>query len=587
MRQGMSKMVIFSYSIILSLSLFVSLLTPAFAQETYLEEAHTLESLYETRARNALNNLLRPNEYTVSVSAKVKDDASAVNDYQNELDIRFLPGFPVPTDPSMMPANNKLHELKAKITVHLILADSVSPEKDKLLKDVLKSKLHISEETGDVINISRSSIFVNEDGPKPDTLPELSWKMWVLILLIALSLLAAAIFFMNKKAKETEAREMQRSLPEPVEHENESDGDEAAAELAPEQVFSLEAQNMKLKEEIVSVISEYPQMACRLVDEMVEDGRVEVVTNIMQSLGWAIARRLFGFLSPQTWGKIGSVLRQRGEVLETEAINKSLKEFHKELIAKVIEKSLGGDDANPFSFLFQMEEKETKKLLKDESATQIAVVCLHASADQVRAILSFLPFEVQNQVIVEISRLQTLPQSAIRTAAKSLRMKLEMLRKAPELDVEGPEYAAKLLKTLPAEREFDLFNELANSNPQEAEKIRRQSVQFADLGVYPEDIVSAALEPLDVGTLTEALFQVDPSVSEKCFALMPPKKAKMVEYDLQREDLQPPKSSVAESRRKIVQSIEQVLTERKMKVQDIWAQIDGGGEGGSGSSQAA
>ena len=187
----------------ISVLLVTMLLTSTtWAQTQFVEEVASLEGIYEARARAVLNTFLRPHDYTIVVSAEIQADEEQIDDIRADMEMRFLPGMPIEAAANLVPGNNKLHEVKSKIDVHLVLNDDISPDKENLLKEVLAAKLHLDKESGDSLTVKRSNLPNLNPDAKVEKLPELSWKMWALIVLISMLTLAGLFYYFNNKGRQ-------------------------------------------------------------------------------------------------------------------------------------------------------------------------------------------------------------------------------------------------------------------------------------------------------------------------------------------------------------------------------------------------
>ncbi|RME18448.1 MAG: hypothetical protein D6797_00415 [Bdellovibrio sp.] len=544
----------------------------AYAQSNYLEETVALESIYEMRARSVLNTFLRPHEYSVVVSAEIQQDPEKLKKYREDLDLRYLPGMPVPIDPQMAPANNVLHELKSRVEVTVVLNSSVSPEKEALIKKVLTSKLHIDESMGDSISIQRANLPSGDTPEKPQLLPELSWKMWALIILLSLLALAGLILVMNRRAQSQEPLPASASTnaipPAP------KGSSEELVEEREEDEFKIIDRLNKSRDQIYHLAVEYPQICTKALLEYFQEGHEEEVALLFETLGWETSRQLFDTLSPRVWGQVGHIVRERREQPAIDTYERAVSGAYQFLLSKVLEEGTYGDEKNPFQFLFKMPEKDLIRLLEKERPKNIALISLFSSTEQISGLLDHLDSKVQEQVILEASRLRSLPEKVVNSLASSLLSRLKQESTNKELRPDGPSVAANLMKALSPEKEFEIFDHLLKNNPEEAERLRRIRVQFVDIVRYPEEIVSEALEAFDADFLVKVLKGADEEARSIYLSLLPPKKARIVESDLSSSVIHFTPREIAESKRRFVNEVEQVLKRKKISLQEIWKQID-------------
>ena len=187
--------------ILLTLTLFQATMILSFAQELGVrEEASTLENIYQEKVATILNNLMAPEEYTIVISATLKNDDQKLKEYNEAVERKFLPGL-IMTDPmGFSDAHNILLDLKQRVEIQVILSESLPSDREGLVKDILKNKLHLNEESGDVISVVRA--LRNADPAvhaTPPKLPELSAKMIAFWIIVCMMVLTGIIFWLQRR----------------------------------------------------------------------------------------------------------------------------------------------------------------------------------------------------------------------------------------------------------------------------------------------------------------------------------------------------------------------------------------------------
>ncbi len=550
------------------------------AAAQFVEEQSTLESLYETRARAVLNTLLRTNEYSVVISADIDRNQAKLKDYEEQVELQYLPGLPMPADPAHSPATNTLHELKNRITVDVILDLSVAKEKEGLVKSLLTSKLHLDESNGDTVTIQRSGLkepVVPQPEAEPSLLPEFSWKMWILVLILGLSLLAAAVLWASRrqraKAAEGEKEKRSPALPEnmiwPFENPQ-----KATAEKPKEEPRVSVEQLYQMKDKFLTLVTQIPQISSRSLAEFLEEGSDAKAILVFEHLGWDLAKKLFPTVPPRVWGRLGSKVRGQNTALPLESYLEAYENMYKFLLSRFLNSHSDNEKDNPFDFLFKLTKSERHHILADESASHIATISLFCSREELDQLTEELTPKIQSQLPIEIARLETLPDSAIKLIANSLKMKLDEFRKAPVLEMDSIEVASKLIRSYSPEREAEVFKEIAAKSPEQADRIRRRIVQFADLTLYPEDITSVSLNYFEVDEIAKVLQGTNSELSEYVLSLMPPKRANMIRMDIQSPATKASGSEVAKLRRSIALKMEEIIRGKGYTMEDVWAEID-------------
>lgn len=566
------------------------------ANAQFVEEG-TLESLYEARARAVLNSFLRPHEYTIVIAAEIDRDQQRIADYQEKMELQFIPGLPIPADPSMMPATNDLHSLKNRVTINLILNTDVSPEKESLIRTVLSSKLHLDEAAGDVIQISRTK-FPDLEPPQkpvqPKVLPEFTWKTWALIVLLALLALAGLLFWVYGRRKEKEeSKEDHRQMPLQVHpqihmmpHERADEDEEGEdeethvseaavlpSELPPPPPQYLDQSIDELKDQLLFLVSQYPLISSRAVSEMHGAGEDDVC-RVFDYLTWDLSRKLFNGISPRVWGRLGSRVKNKRERLTVDDYKASFNTVYRAILAKFLESGADKDDVNPFSFVMRMKLNERKALLQGEPASTFAMIGLYSQGEDLQDLMDTAPVEMQDQITIEISKLQALPETVVSAMVGKLKDRWRKMKEAPSVFGDGPALAAKILRSYTPEKEIELYARMKTSDPVSADRVRRMIVLFDDLHMYPGEVVATALSFHDVDQLAKAFFNMDLNARGELLNLIPAKRAGMIERDLDSGSFYSSLAETATLRRAICLKVEELLRERNQTLEQVWNEID-------------
>jgi len=568
-------------------------LVAAFAQDQdtapLREESTELDNLYQQKVTSILNNLMNPSDYTLVISTTLKNDEQKLKELREEREKRFLPGLNMNADPlGYADTNNILLELKQKAEIQVILADNVPADRDAIVKEVLKAKLKLNEESGDTITVVRATRTpASVSSPTPDKLPELSGRMiafWIIVALLALTGLTLWLFKRREKMKADKKDEQE-------EHEGQSQGgvvaeghaqkeeeeEEKPREKTPEEIEAeRDALEMRLafaKGELVKLVQDYPSIVCRAAEEFATQGRLNETVNYMEALGWDQAKRLFKEMDGRIWTRVGAALRDRDEDPTLEETFNAVHVFHRFALSFVLERA-GRDSENPFSFVFQLTESQRIDLLTQESAENIAFIAIYCSGPQMGELLKGLEQEKQNDVLLNITKIRHLPELIIRESVDALVMRLERIKADPSVYVDGPMLAADFMKSLSPAREEELYQTLLSAHPEEAEKLRRVRVMFQDIPYYPNEMVRKIVEAFESEDIMKALVGYDSGFAESFLSLLPTKKALMIQNDLYHMVEYPPVSQCAENRRKICNKIEQEFESQRFSVADFWKQFD-------------
>ncbi len=553
------------------------------------EETSALENIYQDKAKTTLNTLLNPDDYTIVVSASIRNDEQKIKEYHDQIAARLLPGLNMNDPLGTVDTNNILSDLKQKVDIQVILTDNAPADRDNLVKEVLKSKLKLNEESGDSITVSRAtrSIASLDPAQNADKLPELSGKMIIFwIVLALLTLVGVGLWLYRKQMKAYEEEEKERAKILEVMDSNDLDGhgsdhedeeEEPVAIKTPEEIErERDALEMKLafaKGELVKIVKDYPSIVCRAAEEFVAKGFLNKTTMFLEALGWDNARKLFTDLDGRLWTRIGASLREREADPTLEETYDAVHVFHRYALSFVLERS-GGDSENPFSFIFQLTDSQRIDLLSKEAAYNIALISIYCSGPQMSELLSDLSSEKQNQVLLEMTQVKQLPESVIKESVEGLLMQLERIKSDPSVHADGPTLAADFMRNLSPAREEELYQQLLQEHPAEAEKLRRVRVMFQDIPYYPAEAVRKVIETFESEEIMRALVGYEGEFVESFLSLLPTKKALMIQNDLYHMTDAPPISQCAECRRKISIKLEQDFEMQRFGISEYWKQFD-------------
>lgn len=575
----------------LSLCVAQATLVLSFAQDAGVsvrEETTTLENLYQEKVRSILSNLMAPEDYTLVISATIRNDDTKLKEYSAAAERKFLPGLPIQDPAGYAETNNILLELKQRVEIQVILTDNVPADRDQIVRDVIKNKLKLNEETGDSIAVVRAARSMpapkTQESPK---LPELSAKMiafWIIVLMMVLT--GVILWLQRRKEKQKEAERAEQSvLVEQKrladEEQKKADEDKAKEELKEElqdryqepladdvriEVFE---KLQKEKEAVLALCKNYPGIVTRAFEEFITQGHVTEAVVIMEALGWHESKSLFRELDPRFWSKVGAALRVRTmepSLLET---YKAVSFFHRFALSFVLERT-AKEEGNPFTFVFKLNTNERLDLLMQEKAESIALIGVYCSGPQLSELLQGLEPEKQNDVLFHLTRIKQLPESEIRTGVDAFLNRLETIKKAPSVYADGPMLAADFLRSLPAGREEELLQYLMSDHPAEGEKLRKVRVLFQDIPQYPQEMTRKIVETFEAEDILKALAGYDPNFVENFLSLLPTKKALMIQNDLFHMTEFPPASQCAEARRRICLKIEEEFETQRFSLGDFW-----------------
>lgn len=555
-------------------TILLSLLVAISSNAQFREEIGSLEDKFESRARSVLNTVLKPYEYSLVIAVDIDRDEERLKQLEGEYEKNLLPGMPGAAGYETPALANQLYELKTKVDVHLVVNETVSKERQETAGALLKMKLRLEEKNGDTLTIVRSKLPSNLEEENPvEKLPELSWKMWVLIVVLGLLFLSGMFFYWsrrNSQPKKDEDKKQDKDKSPSIDGSEPSKANETDATAA--NPFDIELDPSEVlfesKQQILSLATQYPQATIQALSEHFQKGEENDILLMCESFGFEVAKKIFADFSPRIWGRLGFLLVQRTNTPKTLDYSTAVETCGRVILKKFLE--IGQDDTrNPFGFVWKLNPSDRMKLLAGESASNLAIVCLYSDKQQMADLFESITSEQQEAITMHIVRLEKVSDSVLKSVSETLVKKLRVIKENPEMVTNGVAIAADLLKALSPEKEITFFEKMRIENPDQAEKVRRFTLMYVDIIHVPGDIIADMASLLDLNILVTAMRRGHESVKAHILASLPPKKAMMIEKDLHYIEAKPTDNQVATAKRTIVTEVMSLLRARGVELEQI------------------
>jgi flagellar motor switch protein FliG len=552
------------------------------AQSTYREESGVLEQIYESRVRSALNNVFRPNEYSVVISVDINQDQKALDALETQMDNMNLPGVAGLVLPENMGMSNKLHGLRNKIAVQLLIDDAVSKEKEEAAKSLIQMRLHMDESAGDLVTISRATLLPKEKLPEPDLLPELSWRMWALVIIVSLLALGLLIFAIQKRKElNLNSKLNTRRAPEvPEEGSVQKNGALNASvrtghglELSEEPAAPTTEVDRDLielyerKKSLVRIAQKFPEAASKSMEEQFEKGHQNHVVAVLDHLGWEESKELFRGMSHRIWSKVGSLMVTLTSKPTTKEILASFEHCQKNVVARYLELA-EGDLTNPFSFIAKIPQEDLRNIIQKESPQDLAVICAYLESSEKSSLLEALPEDLQQATLIQLTKIREIDYDKVKKLSEQMKARFKALKESPTRTLGGVSFLVDLLQQLDVQAESNFLHKLSVDNPVEFESLRSVYLVFSDLVHVPSEILSESFSNIDMKILTSSLFHAESDVRFHCLKALPEKRAKMIEKDLSYIKDQPRKVSLS-TQRLVRQAVNATLLMEGMTVSQL------------------
>lgn len=544
-----------------NITLLLLLLLSYSAYSQYLEEQNALEAIYESRARQVLSAILSPKDFSVVVAVELDRDELKLKQFRESIDNQYLPGMPMMGEiPSSPQNNNRLHEMKSRVDINIILLKNLGPDVEKLVKDLVTTKLALDITGGDYVKVKRAAIVddpITEVNNKPDYLPDLSWKMWFLVLILGLLVFAGLLFLAwritNKKEDTPLVKEPNADSPLIAEVSPDIPSAEPALTHLPEAEAMMTLMPIaEIKAQISKMVEEIPDLMSSSLSEYIIKSSSLDVAYFMEHIGWEQGKIWFRAVPSLAWSRVGLALKEQSNNPRASDYTNAVQNVYKALLATYIEHEMGADESNPFGFVFQLSDSDLKLLLNKESSKNLAVLFLRSPSTLTSKLLSMLHNDKKVQCLAEMGKLEKISQDRFEVAHESLLNHVKKLKSPQEFSINGAGVLARVIREMNPEEEMQLLENLAVESPEEIEKIRTTILLFQDVILLPNHILSSYFESLSVDLLYLAYYKMPQKQIDKLMAYLPEKKAMVLERDLQEIPLVPSRLDIANVRRQIV-----------------------------------
>lgn len=175
---------------------------------------------------------------------------------------------------------------------------------------------------------------------------------------------------------------------------------------------------IELTDKILSLTVAHPKpcqiSARRLITT--RDGMRKMVV-LFDSIGIEYSKQLFDRISPAQWQSIRALRQELSAKSTQESDAKILLEIYTDFLIESMSADTPDYCDDPFSFLKELNNYELSSILGREDPTQIAFISLHWNPEEMSNLLACLKPPVRRAVVLQILRLERVPEEALEKAA--------------------------------------------------------------------------------------------------------------------------------------------------------------------------
>lgn len=217
------------------------------------------------------------------------------------------------------------------------------------------------------------------------------------------------------------------------------------------------------------------------------------------------------------------------------------REFAKDVIAsafgegdgKALLEYITGQKKEPISSIIaEVPEKILHGFIQAEHPQTVAFLMTKMNADQAANVLTHMQEEMQTDVLIRISNLNTVKADVVDEVREVLRSQLRSSDLQDE-EIGGPKSAADILNFVDRNNEERIITEIEEMFPDLAEQIRNLMFTFEDVKKIDDKGVQTVLKDVPREQLVLALKTASPELKDLLFRNVSQRAAQMIKEDLE------------------------------------------------------
>lgn len=201
--------------------------------------------------------------------------------------------------------------------------------------------------------------------------------------------------------------------------------------------------------------------------------------------------------------------------------------------AESLWKQLSAEEAKAGKFLKTCDSRILANTLKGEHPQTISLVLSNMELKKATEVVSFLPPQVQSDVITRMAHLERVDKNIIEEIEGVLKEQLESIALVEGRRLGGVEVVAGMLNQMNRAMESEILEAIEESNPELADKIKQLMFTFEDLTKIDDKGMQLLLKEISSEDLTVALKGASETLKAKILNNMSDRAAKMLKEDLE------------------------------------------------------
>ena len=329
-----------------------------------------------------------------------------------------------------------------------------------------------------------------------------------------------------------------------------------------------------------------------------KSGDARMAATLFVLMGEDAASHVLKYLNESEIEKISKEISNVGP-LPAEEAEKSAEELYHLLVAnrfvseggvdyakKIILKSMGAGSAkriidrlsssyvssNAFEGIDKINPQQLSQFVQNEHPQTIALILAHLTPSSSAELLGSLPEEIQAEVAVRMSSLETISPDVIRGISTVLEEKLKPVGTYAHSQAYGGIRAvAELFNRLDRRQSRAVLDRIEGDKPEIANSIRQLMFIFEDIATLDDPAIRELLQRIDKKTIAQALKGANEPLQQQFFRNMSGRAVEMMQEEI--EIMGPVKmKDVHSAQQKIVEVVRKLEEEGTIT-------IGGGGDG--------
>ncbi len=159
----------------------------------------------------------------------------------------------------------------------------------------------------------------------------------------------------------------------------------------------------------------------------------------------------------------------------------------------------------PFKHIIKLDVKKILEILRNESAQTIAVLLAHMEPENGAEVLSYLDFDLQNEVAMRISSMTSVSPEVIKVMESSLEDKLHSISGDDFRDYGGVSTLVQILINSDRKTEKNILGTIEEQDPALAAQIKSHIFIFEDIVKLDDISIQKVLKEVTMKDLVYAL----------------------------------------------------------------------------------